>query len=695
MGLRDLHLKRSYDSDSDNVLVDFYIPVLSNSIQYKRLAGFFSSTTLAVSAKGIAKFVKSGGNMKLVTGVRFHKADIDAIKRAYDEPEKVIENIMLKELDELENEFVQNHVRALGWMVANKKLEIRVAVILDKNGLPVEEKTLNRKGIFHQKVGILEDVDGNALSFSGSENESASGWLSNVEEFKVFRDWSEPERDYFKADLKKFQKFWEGTPERTIVIDIPDAVKEQLIELAPQKIEDLDLERWLATTRKIVLRQFQREAVENWKNVEGKGIFEMATGTGKTICALECLDSVQKVEKKLLTVVAVPLVHLAKQWMEEIKRFGIQCESLVADSSNRGWKDKLADCILDIKNGISEKLIVLTTHVTFSSADFIRLIKKTDARLFLIADEVHGVGAPKRKNGLIQEYYFRLGLSATPQRYFDPEGTKEIYQYFGGVVFEFPLRKAIIEGYLTPYVYKPYFAELTEAEMSRYEEETAKIARAYYQSRNDDERRAWFSLLCIKRQDIIKNSTNKYEVLERILDNIKNIRQCLIYCSPQQIDIVQDILNAKNIVQHKFTQTEGTRPEAKYGGISERQFLLRNFSDGRFQALVAMKCLDEGVDIPSAEIAIMLTNSGNPKEYVQRRGRILRRFPDKNSAIIYDIIVVPPPQFAATLESKELEKKILVREIRRYKEFAMSARNTVECLGRIEEIEKKYGLLSE
>jgi len=692
VSLRDVRLKRSYDSDSDSVLTDFYIPALSNSVHYKRLTGFFSSTTLAIAAKGVSKLISNGGNMKLVTGARFRKADIEAIKEAYERPERLIERMMLKELDDLESKFVEDHVRALGWMVANNKLEIKVAIILDEERYPLEERIVENRGIFHQKVGILEDAEGNCLSFSGSENESASGWLSNIEEFKVFRSWMEPEKDYLEADLDKFQKFWTGYPKRAQIMDIPNAVKKRLIEIAPHDIEELDLDRWLTDRRKIKLKDFQKEAVSGWLTAGKKGIFEMATGTGKTICALECLAAAQKTEKRLVTVITVPYVHLAKQWIREIEKFGIRSEKLIADSSNPGWKDKLADYIFDIMNGIIDKLIVLTTHATFSSDDFIELMKRINVKSFLVADEVHGVGAPKRKNGLIENYDFRLGLSATPKRYFDLEGTEELYQYFGDVVFEFSLKKAIEGEYLTPYDYKPYFTELTEAEMMKYEEETARVCKAYHQSKDDDRRRQWFSLLCIKRQDIIKNAINKYSIFERILDNISEIKHCLAYCSPQQIDTVQDILNRKDIIQHKFTQIEGTRPEAKYGGISERQFLLKNFSDGKFQALVAMKCLDEGVDIPPAKIAIMLTNSGNPREYVQRRGRVLRKFPGKEFAVIYDIIVIPQLHLSVTSEFKDLEKKILISEFKRYKEFALAARNTVECLKKIEEIETKYGL---
>jgi len=360
------------------------------------------------------------------------------------------------------------------------------------------------------------------------------------------------------------------------------------------------------------------------------------------------------------------------------------------------------DNILDIRNEISEKLIVLTTHVTFSMDDFIKIIRRANVKLFLIADEVHGAGAPERKKGLIGVYRFRLGLSATPKRWFDLEGTEDLFDYFGGTVFDFPLKKAINtinpdtgRTFLVPYEYKPYFIELTDEELNEYKRETEKIAKAYYRSKDKEERDKWFSLLLIKRQKIIKNAVNKFNTFKEILDDIEEIKDCLVYCSPQQIDEVQGILNSykrDNIIQHKFTNKEGIVPENKYGGISEREFLLQQLAEGKYHALVAMKCLDEGVDVPPVKIAIILASTGNPRQYIQRRGRILRRFPGKEKAIIYDVIVVPTLSGSVSLDFWELERKMLEKELKRYKEFAHIAINAVECLDKIEELEEKYNI---
>ena len=702
MSLKELDLKKAYDSDADDVLNDFYIPALSNSVKYKRLAGFFSSSSLAVAAKGISKFISNGGHMELICSAKLRKPDVEAIKEAYENPTKVIEKMMLEDLDNLENEFIQDHVRALGWMIANNTLEIKVAIVIDEDSKPLNEEKIEKYGMFHQKVGILEDENGNVITFSGSDNESATAWEENIEEFKVFRSWIGGEEPYLIADKEKFKKFWNGDAKRTKVIDVPTAVKEKLIEMAPDNIEELKLEKWLKKRidrkKKIIkLWDYQNQAITNWLNNDRKGIFEMATATGKTFAALGALKKVIEDEEKLITVIACPYDHLIKQWMDNINEFGLTYDTIVADSSNPGWKNKLGDSLRDIKNDINEKLIVLTTHATLPTDDFIKIIRIPNEKLFLIVDEVHGIGAPKRKKGLTDDYYFRLGLSATPKRWFDLEGTEKLFDYFGGTVFEFSLKDAIntinpITGktYLVPYEYKPFFVELTEEELEEYEKETKKIAKAYYQSKDREEKESWFSLLCIKRQEIIKTAVNKYGAFKKILNDIGETKHCLVYCSPEQMGKVQDILNERGVIQHKFTMSEGTKPEERYNGYSEREFLLQKFGEGVYQTLVAMICLDEGVDVPPAKTAIILASTGNSKQYIQRRGRVLRRFPGKEKAIIYDIIVIPTLSGAISSDFLELERKILKKELKRYREFASIALNSMECLNKIYAIEKKF-----
>ena len=312
---------------------------------------------------------------------------------------------------------------------------------------------------------------------------------------------------------------------------------------------------------------------------------------------------------------------------------------------------------------------------------------------------MHWSGAETFSKGLIETYQFRLGLSATPERYLDDEGSRFISSYFGGSIYEFNLKRAIKEinpetgkSYLTPYNYYPYFIELDQNELEDYIIITKKMARLY-QIKDKHRKEEILQRLAEKRQKIIVNANSKTRIFKEILKGLKDIRYLLVYCSDKQIDIVQKILGEFEIINHRFTGKEGTSPNIRYEGLSERDFLLKEFADGTYQALVAMKCLDEGVDVPPARISIILASSGNPKEYIQRRGRILRRYEGKEKADIYDILVVPSLTGSIPEETKETEKNILLKEMKRYEEFAAIADNKLEALNSIFPIKRRYNLV--
>jgi len=689
MSLKNISLKKWYDSDTDNILEAFYIPALQNSIEYRRLAGFFSSTSLALCAKGILGLLQNDGEIKIITCPRFQQEDIDTIKETFETINTITEKILNLELNEITTNFIRDHLKAFGWLLKKKKLLIKIAVLKNKNGLPLTENVIEKSGIFHQKVGIFIDKEGNKVSFSGSENESANGWLNNIEEFKVFRSWESAEIPYLVSDELKFEKYWENNANRIEIIDLPEAVEKKIIELAPETIDELQLEKWYnyEEKEKITLREYQKEAIDSWISNNYLGIFDMATGTGKTFTALGCVEKILRKDNQSIIIISSPFNHLVNQWVNEIDAYGLETSHLIADSTQYKWDEKLTNSLLDFEIGLSNKLIVLTTHDTLSSKKFMDIIKNTETPIFLIVDEAHGIGSKKRRKGLLDKYLYRLGLSATPKRYFDDEGTQIIFEYFNDTVYEFPLSKAI-GPFLTEYEYHTHFINLTDDELSEYKKQTEKIVKMYYQSNSDKEKQEIYNLLCILRQNIVKNAAEKYGVLDRIIEENSELKYCLVYCSPQQIDSVQDILLRYNIKQHKFTEKEDTRTRKKFGDLSERDYLLQNFSNGELQVLVAMKCLDEGVNVPQARIAIMMSNSGNPKEYVQRRGRVLRKYPGKKVSIIHDIIVTPSS--SQYNDFSDIEKKIFLNEIKRYKEFSQLAKNSIQCKANIERLETKF-----
>ena len=327
MSFKDLGLQVSYDSDCDDILKKFYIPVLSKAIRYHRLAGFFSSSALAVAAKGIAEFIQNEGKMKIIVGAKLQKNDVEAIIDAKESAEKVLAETMLKDLTQIEDEITADHVKALAWLIARKDLEIKVAVLFDLNGQPMDFESASKAGLFHQKIGILEDHSGNFLSFSGSINETATAWKVNVEEFKVFRSWVEGELPHLESDNKKFEKYWYGQTERLRIFEIPEAVKNRFVEIAPTDPTALKTLYQSSTPK---LRDYQKEAINLWLKNSGRGILEMATATGKTFTALGCLEKVLEKEQRLTVVITCPFIHLTRQWKDNSVSFSSKrcCRSI-------------------------------------------------------------------------------------------------------------------------------------------------------------------------------------------------------------------------------------------------------------------------------------------------------------------------------------------------------------------------------
>lgn len=627
--------------------------------------------------------------------------DSSMIQKAHDNPEDILSKVLIREIDEIENEFARDHLLALGWMIAEGHLHLRVALVCDERGAPIPRSQLETTGLFHQKVGILTDARGDTISFSGSNNETGSAWTGNIEEFKVFRNWIPDERHYVQADVAKFERFWLDKARRVKVLDVPRAVREKLIQIVPKSFDIKRLHEWYAkegseTTpeppMRVRLWDHQERAISSWVNHGKRGIFEMATATGKTFAALGCLDRILKSDERLIALIACPFQHLLDQWSEAMVRFGLSMKSVRVDSTNPQWRNQLVDSLLDMRSGMCESFAVLATHASASSPDFINIVRDygntgESFKYMLIADEVHNLAPEERRQGLLGSYDFRLGLSATPKRWMDEKGTQILYDYFGDTVFEFSLKDAIREvnpdtgqTYLTPYEYRPVFVQLSEDELLQYSEKTRKIGQAYHQSRKDDDRRQLFDRLCIERAKIIKRSQNKYPALDEILTEIGKPTHCLVYCdSMDQLKVVQRILDAKKIIHHKFTSLEDA---------DERQSILDEFAKGTYEALVAIKCLDEGVDVPAARLAVILASSTNPREYIQRRGRVLRRSEGKEKAIVYDVIVAPSVG-KASADVQELETRILLGELKRYREFARIALNSAECLGTINRFTKQ------
>ena len=479
MSFKSLNLKASYNSSRDDLIQDFYNPVLSEAVKYFRTTGFFNSKSLVLAAKGLKNFIKNNGKMKLLCGTQLSKEDLDTIVNAEEIANKLSDDF-LEELSNIQDEIELNHLKLLAWLISNGFLEIKIGIVKNEEGYV--------GGILHEKTGILLDEEGNQILFSGSNNETFYGWSSkgrgNVEKFKVFVSWEDSK--FMEDDVLNFKEDWDNNNIYLEVVDIPLASKKGLIKLAPKNIDEvlnLKLEsKEMENNGK--LRDYQVQAIRNWVENGRRGIFEMATGTGKTFTALNCIKEVLNDKSGLFTVIACPYAHLSEQWVSNIKNFfDIPCYNIYG-TINHNWKKDLHNLIFKFNLGVIKEAIVVTTHKTFSSNFFIKEINNLNVDSLLVVDETHHVVSKSFSEGLLESYNFRLGLSATLND--EDERMGILLSYFEGVVFSYSLSEALYSydvngnSYLAHYYYCPIKVQLNNSELNEYYELSSKISKLSY-----------------------------------------------------------------------------------------------------------------------------------------------------------------------------------------------------------------------
>lgn len=705
MSLLDLNLKYSYETLVENPVKDFYIPALEQAVRYDRIAGYFSSTSLALAARGISGLIANGGKMRLIASPHLSEEDLEIIRMSDCDSTGLLEELMLDSLGEIKDTLRDNHVKALGWMLATGMLEMRIACVVGNS----EEAT---GALFHQKVGIISDSEGNSISFSGSINETAAGWLRNAEEFKVFRDWENGQKEFYLSDKAKFEEFWNGMRPYARIFEPSEAFKAEIIKLGEGfEADHLALEDYIMEQKReeaeerIPLFSYQAEAVKAWEAHGKQLLFEMATGTGKTRTAIACVNLAMSNCEKFVCITAAPEITLARQWKGEYDSLGVSFDEVIfADGSSggkRAWAPSIRRAISRISAGLSSSLLVLVTHASAASTDFTDLFRQLPEELTLcfVGDEVHGLGAPKQRHALLDRYTLRIGLSATPSRWFDDYGTRVLVDYFGGDSFIFSIRDAQLtinpltgHPFLTPYHYQVEYVCLDDEEMDKYMQLSSKISRLSF-IKNDADAQELLQRLLMKRADIMKNASAKLPAFEGLIQSLGHVEKTLVFTSPQQIDDVVDILARNRVCAHPFTEKQGTRKMKRYGGLSEREHLIQEFKTGGYQALVAISCLDEGIDIPIAERAILLSNSTNPREYIQRIGRVIRYHENKDRASIVDYVVEPDWSRIDNPEMIEFERKAFKKELNRVREMAENADNGIDVLLSINrKLERLYGV---
>ena len=684
MSLCDLDIKIEYRSLVDNIAKDFYVPLLNEAISYKRAVGFFSSSILVEISKGIVGLVNNGGYIRLIASPYLSEEDVKAIHSGY-ERRAIIEKALLREMNEPQNKYQETRLNLLANLIADGILDIKIAVT----------ETGSLTGMYHEKVGIIEDQEGNKVAFSGSMNESANALLANYETVDVFKSWDERDSERVQTKEEYFDRIWEGIDSTIRIFDAAN-INEKIIE--KYKKSEVDYKKidvsedvvmgidkdysFFRVPANVDFHEYQKDAISNWISKSCFGILDMATGTGKTYTALGCLSKLSEtLQENLAVVIIVPYQHLVEQWVEDIKRFNVN--PIIAYSyPGANWRKEFSDAVQAYNVGALKHFCIIATNATFSLDDFQKILLQFKRNYCFVADEAHNVGAEKIRKLLPKKARYRLGLSATIERHRDDEGTNAIMKYFGPICLSYTLKDAIKNGFLTTYYYYPVVVYLDSEEYMRYAELTVKIKKASLFS-EDPENDESLKELLIRRARIIAGCNNKVSKLLETIKDYKNDYNILVYCGAtkygarkedeselRQIEEVnRRLYHELGMKVRKFTSNEDNEARTE---IKEM------FVNQEIQVITAIKCLDEGVNIPAIKTAFILASSTNPKEYIQRRGRVLRKADNKEYAIIYDFITLPRPLNDVkylSYEEQQIDLSLVKREFSRIKEFASEARN--------------------
>ena len=551
----------------------------------------------------------------------------------------------------------------------------------------------------------------------------------NYETIDVFCSWK-GEEDRVIAKENAFASIWNDTEPNIKIIEFPE-LKQEIIEKYKRSVPDFeidkkeyapDIDTVLHTDLGVFteygpkfpewfkLHDYQDEAITEWQKRDYRGIFDMATGTGKTYTGLGALTTLSKnIDHKLAAIIVCPYQHLVEQWVEDILKFNIEPIIGYSESSQKDWQKRLKDAIRDQKLKVRGKefFCFICTNATFSS-DYVQTqLAKIKSDTLLMVDEAHNFGAPYLSCLLFDNYKYRLALSATLERHNDEEGTAKLYDFFGEKCIEYTLDRAIEEKKLTKYKYYPIVVTLTEEELEAYDNLSYEIGKCIMKGKNGKMKlSSRGERLALQRSRIVAGARNKVTMLEEVIQPYIHDKHILVYCGAtkgleqnqdrsdvdsediRQIDMVTDLLGNKlGMDVSQFTSKES---------VEEREVLKREFSAGdTLKVLIAIKCLDEGVNIPKIKTAFILASTTNPKEYIQRRGRVLRLAEGKEYAEIYDFITLPYGiEEVTSLTATQVKRNstLVKNELRRAEEFSRIAVNMVESASLIDEIKDAYGI---
>lgn len=718
---------RSYRSGSENEPIEFFMAGLCNSTSFDLLLGYFSSAAINVLSLGFATFLYNGGKLRIVVNNVLSQQDKDAIKLGMSGSGM----INLLDLSDIENlkksldDYGKHFFECLAFLISQNRIEIKI--VKPKSG----------RGIAHYKSGAF--YDGNeTVGFKASCNFTAFGLIENLEELDAFLSWENSRSTkMIKRQNSDFENLFSGNSEFVEYVDINDVTVAIRNEFGNSTMDELIIkEKELNNRKNIALnndnlkeiikvvnkqidsilwepkfpfeagpRPYQIEAYNNWVNNDYKGIFAMATGTGKTITSLNCLLNEYKSCGYYRGIILVPTTSLLEQWKQECRKFNFR--NIISISSNENWNNELAFFNTSTKFS-NNSYIVIVTYASFIRPKFQSHFEQLDSNVILIADEAHNIGAPKVLEILSKVHLNkRIGLSATPNRKFDEKGNDAIESFFNDkppYVYSYSMEQALKTGSLCSYLYYPHIVYLNEVELKEYIRLSKQLLIYFDAQLNTFKDCKEVETLLLARKRIIHKASNKLKEFNKIItsefEKRGNLKYSLIYVpegiepdysqtdnqaeSEEDISLIDEYTRAvsslsDDIMVKQFTSLSSNREE-----------ILNNFEKGTIHALTSMKCLDEGVDVPRSELAIFCSSTGNPRQFIQRRGRVLRLHKEKTHAVIHDLVVIPRANSEDS--SFELEKSLVKKELERVVDFSSLSMNKMDTYRTLKDILEYYNL---
>jgi superfamily II DNA or RNA helicase len=660
--LKQNDYKVFYSKESaNNVLNDFLIPSFKSSIKYDRMCGFFSSSVFEVYFEGLKDFIERNGKIRILCSYKLSREDVIAI---HEGKEERLNSILIKELDEiLKGKEKVDKLKILSGLISSGSLEIKIGLI---------EKEIYQyvnQPILHEKIGIFYDDNDDFISFQGSLNESKTAVMEggNSEVVSPHLSWDNGrDGDLCHSWKDYFEKAWNNKNEIIKIVDIPSEFSDIFIK----KFSD---DNWLEILDeynkkpKLEPRKHQETARENWLKV-GRGILQHATGSGKTITAILIMKKLIDDGLSSFFLIMVPQKLLLYQWQEEIQKWMPEVSILLCGDNNNNWRRQ--KFLKRYFKNDGKPRVAIAIKDTSIKDEFVTQIQSIHERFTIVADEVHELGTNESKTFLKSvNPKYRLGLSATPIRHNDDVGTSQIFSFFGDILDPvYLLKDAIRDGHLTRYYYYTHLCDLTLAEQEEWDQLSKEISRLTAikkssnssKSINDQLKRKTF-----KRASIIKTAESKYK---KAIDIIKNNfdtsanQKWLIYCST-----IDQIIKLR-----KLLEKEGYNFLEYHSDLSpKKQKDAMEFFKKNDTVLISADMLDQGIDIPAVSHAVIISSTQNPRKYIQRRGRVLRKSKFKTFSYIHDLFVLPKNR-----SDKDVESSITTAEIRRGYDFAEDAENS-------------------